>query len=64
MRAKKKRGWKQEQEMIKMDVEDAMRRPRHEVVLKEDDRVDSSGDEGSCREEAPAAAAAAAAKVN
>ncbi|KAH8487096.1 hypothetical protein H0E87_025897 [Populus deltoides] len=46
-----------------MDVEDAMRRPRHEVVLKEDDRVDSSGDEGSCREEAPAAAAAAAAKV-
>jgi hypothetical protein len=30
-------------------------------VLKEDDRVDSSGDEGSCREEA---AAAAAAKVN
>jgi hypothetical protein len=32
-------------------------------VLKEDDRVDSSGDEGSCREEA-AAAAAAAAKVN
>lgn len=42
-----------------MDVEDAMRRPRHEVVLKEDDRVDSSGDEGSCREEAAAAAAAA-----
>ncbi|KAJ6875309.1 WRKY transcription factor 72A-like isoform X1 [Populus alba x Populus x berolinensis] len=48
--------------MIKMDVEDAMRRPHHEVVLTEDERVDSSGDEGSCREEA-AAAAAAAAKV-
>ncbi|XP_073260904.1 WRKY transcription factor 72A isoform X2 [Populus alba] len=42
--------------MIKMDVEDAMRRPHHEVVLKEDERVDSSGDEGSCREEAAAAA--------
>lgn len=39
-----------------MDVEDAMRRPHHEVVLKEDERVDSSGDEGSCREEAAAAA--------
>ena len=59
LRAIKKRGWKQEQEMIKMDVEDAMRRPRHEVALKDDERVDSSGDEGSCREEA-----AAAAKVN
>ncbi|KAJ6293936.1 hypothetical protein OIU76_022082 [Salix suchowensis] len=30
---------------------DAIRRARHEVSLKEDERADSSGDEGSCREE-------------
>ncbi|KAJ6760553.1 WRKY TRANSCRIPTION FACTOR 61-RELATED [Salix purpurea] len=34
--------------MTKMD---AIRRARHEVLLKEDERADSSGDEGSCREE-------------